>query len=285
MAHGRRLLSGILGAALTFGTTLIVTFGSPGTASAATATLAVDAGHTTAAVNPTQFGHIVEDINHSVEGGLNANTVRNSTMKEGTASPPSSWSLVTTGGSGAVSADTAVPLNTANPRSLRLDIGTNGAGQRVGAANAGFYGIGVRPSTNYPVAFWARATAGFTGPLTVTLESTAGAVHASATVTGLTTGWKKFTTTLTTSASAPVSTANRFVISADGTGAGRSVWLNSVQCLGPTFAPAGGIRKDLEQLLADTKPGFFRVPGGNYLEGGVLVPHQATFALCATQTR
>ncbi|MFE9751170.1 AbfB domain-containing protein [Saccharothrix saharensis] len=236
-----------------------------------TATLSVDAGHTTARVNPYQFGHIVEDINHSVEGGLHANVVRNSTMKEGNANPPAYWSAVTAGGgSGSIAADTAGPLNAANPRSLRLSIGANGPGQRVGAANSGFYGIGVRPSTTYEVAFWARATAGFTGPLTVSLESTGGAVQATVAVSGLTTGWKRFTTSLTTTAGAPVSTGNRFVVAANGVGAGQSVWLTVVQALGPTFRPSGGIRRDLQQLLADTKPGFFRVPGGNYLEGVVL---------------
>ena len=255
-----RLLSGVIGAALTLTPATTVTAADDPPA----ATLTVDAGHTTAAVNPTQFGHIVEDINHSVEGGLSANVVRNSTMKEGTANPPSSW---TPAGSGAVSADTTTPLNAANATSLRLDLVP---GERAGAANAGFYGIGVRPKTTYAVSFWARATAGFTGPLTVSLESTTGPSYAVATVRGLSTGWKQFTTRLTTGDSAPVSTTNRFVIAATGTAAGQSVWLNVVRCLGPTFASRGGIRQDLQQLLAATRPGFFRVPGGNYLEGNVL---------------
>jgi alpha-L-arabinofuranosidase len=272
MPSCRRLLSGFFGAALTLTSTLIVAATSGAAATAApAATLTIDTGHTTATVNPTQFGHIVEDINHSVEGGLNANVVRNSTMKEGAANPPASWSLITGGGAaGAVSADTATPLNSANGTSLRLDVTANGAGQRVGAANAGFYGTGVRPRTSYAVSFWARATAGFTGPLTVSLESTGGTSYATATVRGLSTGWKQFTTRLITGGSAPVSTTNRFVIAANGTGTGQSVWLNVVRCLGPTYAPSGGIRADLQKLLAETRPGFFRVPGGNYLEGNVL---------------
>jgi alpha-L-arabinofuranosidase len=257
--------------ALTSSIAVVVLAAATPAAAAPTATLTVDAGHTTTPVNDYQFGHIIEDINHSVEGGLHANVVRNSTMKEGTANPPASWSLVTSGGgTGSIAADTTGPLNTANPRSLRLTVGGNGSGQRVAAANSGFYGVGVRPSQAYAVSFFARATAGFTGPLTVTIESNTGTVHASATVSGLSTTWKRFTTTLTTGAGAPVSTANRFVVAADGVGAGQSVWLNVVTALGPTFRPTGGLRKDLQQLLADTNPGFFRVPGGNYLEGAVL---------------
>ncbi|WP_203693662.1 AbfB domain-containing protein [Catellatospora coxensis] len=236
-------------------------------AAAPTAWLTVDAGHTTAAVNSTQFGHIVEDINHSVEGGLNANVVRNATMKE---NGISSWSLLTAGGgSGSVALDTAGGLNAANPNSLRLSIGANAAGQRVGAANAGFYGVGVRPSATYQVSFFARADQAF-GPVTVSLESNTGTVYASASVGTVGTGWARYTATLTAPASAPVSTANRFVVSANGAGAGRTLWLSVVQCNAPTFAPTGNIRADLQQKLADTKPGFIRVPGGNYLEGNVI---------------
>ncbi|WP_431676114.1 hypothetical protein [Kitasatospora sp. KL5] len=73
-----------------------------------------------------------------------------------------------------------------------------------------------------------------------------------------------------------MSAANRLVVSANGTGSGQSVRLSVVRCLAPTFAESGGIRKDPEQLLADTEPGFFRVPGGNYLEGSVPANPTAT---------
>lgn len=260
-----RLLSAA--SALAVAAALSVALTAPAAQASPAATLDVDVAHTTSTVNDYQFGHIVEDINHSVEGGLSANVVRNGTMKEdGNANPPAHWSAV---GGGTISGDDATPLNQANPRSLRIDVTDDDPAQRVGAANSGFYGIGIRPSTTYRVSFWARASADLTGPLTVSLESTAGALHAEATVTGVTPEWRKFTATLTTGASAPVSTANRFVVTTTGHNAGKSVWLTVVQVLGPTFAPTGGIRKDLQQLLADTKPGFFRVPGGNYLEGVV----------------
>ncbi|WP_447007280.1 AbfB domain-containing protein [Saccharothrix isguenensis] len=241
---------------------------APAAHAAPSATLDVDVAHTTSAVNDYQFGHIVEDINHSVEGGLSANVVRNSTMKEnGNANPPSHWSAV---GGATISGDDATPLNAANARSLRIDVTESDPAQRAGTANSGFYGIGVRPDTAYQVSFWARASADLTGPLTLSLESNAGTVHAETTVTGVTAEWQEFTATLTTGASALVSKDNRFVVATTGDNAGKSLWLNVVRVLGPTFAPTGGIRKDLQQKLADTKPGFIRVPGGNYLEGVVL---------------
>ncbi|MCU7826471.1 hypothetical protein [Kitasatospora sp. DSM 101779] len=68
-----------------------------------------------------------------------------------------------------------------------------------------------------------------------------------------------------------MATANRLVVHGYGTGSGRSVRLSVVRCLAPAFAESDGIRTDLEQLLADTEPGFFRRPGGgNHLEGSVV---------------
>jgi hypothetical protein len=238
---------------------------------AADAQLVVNAGTAGPALSPTQFGHILEDINHSVEGGLNANLVRNSDMKENNATPPAFWSLVTAGGgTGSITRDTVQPVHPANPSSLRLSIATNGSGQRVGVANGGFFGIGLRPSTTYRASFFARTDGAFAGPLTVGLESTGGTVFASATVSGLSTSWQRFSVSLTTSGSTPVSSGNRFVISANGIGAGRSVWLNIVTCYPPTFAAQGNLRADLMQKMADTAPGFVRVPGGNYLEGNTV---------------
>lgn len=237
-------------------------------ASAASAQLTIDAGAAGPGINPTQFGHMIEDINHSVDGGLNANLVRNGTMKENAANPPAFWSVVTGGGgTGSLATDTAKPLNAANGSALKLSIAANGSGQRVGAANAGYFGIGVRPSTAYRVSFFAHADSGFTGPLTVSLESTGGTAYASATVASIGQSWRQYTATLTTSASAPVSTANRLVIAANATGAGHSVWLDVVTCYPPTAAGPGAFRADLVQKLAATAPGFLRLPGGNFLEG------------------
>jgi len=229
--------------------------------------LTADVSRTTTSVNKTQFGDIVEDINHSVEGGLGANMVRNSTMKE---SGIANWSAVTAGGgTGSVSLDTTQPLNSANGNSLKLSIAANARGQRVGVANDGFYGVGLAPSTKYTATFFAKSDGAFHGGLTVDLESTTGALYAKATVQSVGPKWTKYSVTLTTSATTPVSTANRFVIAADGVGAGSSLYFDVVTCQPPTYHNTG-LRSDLMAKLAATRPGFFRVPGGNYLEGNTL---------------
>jgi len=42
---------------------------------------------------------------------------------------------------------------------------------RTGISNSGYFGVAVAPSTTYTATFMAKATAGFTGPLNVALES------------------------------------------------------------------------------------------------------------------
>lgn len=233
-------------------------------------TLSVQVNKSAARTNPTQWGHIVEDINHSVEGGLNANLVRNSTMKEGAANPPSSWSLLTSGkGSGSIATDTSTPLNSANGSALKLTIGTNGGPGSIGVANAGFYGVGLHPSTRYTASFFARSSGAFHGALRLSLESTGGTSYASAATRPLTGRWTQYTLTLTTRASTPVGAGNRIALYANGTGTG-AVYLDVVRVLPPTYKSTGLLRQDLMAKMAAIKPGFWRVPGGNYLEGNTL---------------
>jgi alpha-L-arabinofuranosidase len=236
----------------------------------ATATLTVQVDKSAASTNATQWGHIVEDINHSVEGGLGANIIRNSTMKEGGANPPASWSLVTTGtGAGSLATSTGAPLNAANSSALKLTITSNGGDRSVGVANSGFYGVAIQPSSRYTASFFARAAGGFSGAVEVRLESSSGTSYARATTTALTTAWTKYTLALTTPATTPSETDNRVVLYADGGGTG-DVLLDVVQVLPPTYRSTGLLRTDLMTKLAATRPGFWRVPGGNYLEGNTL---------------
>lgn len=111
-----------------------------------------------------------------------------------------------------------------NPNALRLSVGLNATEQRVGVANKGFCGISIRPSTRYQVSFFAKADAALGGRLTVGRESTSGTGCATATVSGIGASWAKYTTTLTTGTNAPVLTANRFVVYADGRATGRRLW-------------------------------------------------------------
>ncbi|MGH2892773.1 MAG: alpha-L-arabinofuranosidase C-terminal domain-containing protein, partial [Solirubrobacteraceae bacterium] len=171
-----------------------------------------------------------------------------------------------------VSLDTSQPLNSANPVSLKLAVGNGTSNGRVGVANAGYWGIPVKPSTTYKVSFFARSDAASPGPLTVDLESNSGHVWASSTVTGVTGSWQQFTTTLHTNGGAPASLENRFVISTPaGQAAGSNLWFTIVSLFPPTYDnAANGFRIDLMQELAALHPGYMRIPGGNYLEGDTI---------------
>jgi alpha-L-arabinofuranosidase len=219
-------------------------------------------------ISPMLYGLMTEEINHSYDGGIYAELIRNRSFKDD-ANQPAHWALVQDGGgTGAMDLDFTNPVNGAQPVSLKLTIGTVSGAQRVGAANEGYWGIPVRPNTRYTASFYARVSDDFKGPLSVAIESADGATsYAQARVAKLTTSWERYSVTLTTGKVAP-STANRFTISASTPG---TVWLSLVSLFPPTYHNRpNGNRADLMQLLGDMKPAFLRLPGGNYLEGNAI---------------
>jgi alpha-N-arabinofuranosidase len=231
--------------------------------------LQIDAGRPGARVSPMLYGLMTEEINFCYDGGLYAELVRNRSFKED-AKAPAHWRLVEEGGgSGTMSLDPSQPLNEAIATSLKLTIAQAGGSQRVGVANEGFWGVPVRPGTRYRASFYAKASPGYKGPITVAIVSDeGGAAYASGQISALTGVWKKYELALTASAQAPASAKNHLLISAGGKGA---VWFGMVSLFPPTFNNrANGNRKDIAQLLADMKPAFLRFPGGNYLEGNTI---------------
>jgi len=236
----------------------------------AAGTLDVSAGSPSHPISPDLFGLMTEDINHSGEGGLYAELIQNRSMMA-SATAPVAWSLIApSAGFASMSLDPGNPLNSALTRSLALQINHATDGGRVGVANSGFFGIPVRPGQKYTASFFAKTTAGFTGPLTVDVESTGGAVYAEGTVSGLTTSWQQHTLHLTVRGDAPTTADTRFVISATS-GSGATVWFDNVSLFPPTFdSTPNGNRTDLMQKLAALNPAFIRLPGGNYLEGNTI---------------
>ena len=230
--------------------------------------LHIDAAKAVTKVSPTLYGLMTEEINYSYDGGLYAELVRNRTFQDDAATPVH-WSLVQdNGGIGAIALDREQPLNAALPVSLRLDVTAAPANARVGVANDGFWGVPVRPNARYRASFYAKAATGFSGALTVSIESNDGAVvYASGPVAGVTDAWKKYTVALATDKVAE-SAGTRLVISSSVAG---TVWLNLVSLFPPTWRDRpNGNRPDIMQLLADMKPSFLRFPGGNYLQGKTL---------------
>ncbi|RKS75495.1 concanavalin A-like lectin/glucanase superfamily protein [Motilibacter peucedani] len=246
--------------------------------------ITVDATDIRATTRKTTYGLILEDISHSVEGGLYAELVRNRSFKEsyqgGSGAgdfPVPYWELSTAGGAtGSYAVDRTTPLNSAIDRSLKFSVATLPVGGRIAASNVGFYGIEVDPSTSYKGSVSVKAASGWKGDVRVSLEKPDGTVVASKKLSGVGTAWNKRTFTLKTPSGIASSTDNRVVVSLVNSGkkpiSGSAVWVSQVSLFPPTYKNHG-LRVDLMEKLAALKPGLFRVPGGNYLEGNDLATH------------
>ena len=232
---------------------------------AASPSFTVDATRSAGKVSPKLYGLMTEEINHAYDGGLYAELIRNRAFLDDAKSPVN-WSVVKDEASTAtIALDPANPLNDKIPTSLRLTVTQATKDHPAGVANSGYWGIPVQSKTQYRASLWARAEAGFSGPLTVSILSDDGrTVYASAKISGLTAGWKKFEATLKTGNVTPTAQA-RFAITLDQPGAVR---LGLVSLFPPTWNDRpNGLRKDIMQMLVDLNPKFLRFPGGNYVEG------------------
>ena len=229
--------------------------------------LTIDAGAAGTPISPYFYGLMTEEINYSYDGGLYAELIRNRAFQDD-ANAPAHWSVVAPEGSPvSIALDREHPVaGTVLTTALRLDARAAQAGQRVGVANDGYWGIPVKPDTRYRAAFYARALTGGKLPLRASIESPDGAtVYASASAGSAGDGWVKYQVLLATGADLKPTSAARFVISTDQPGV---LLLNEVSLFPPTFKDRpNGLRPDLMQKMAGMRPKFVRLPGGNYLEG------------------
>lgn len=235
---------------------------------AANPTLTIDASHPTGKVSPKLYGLMTEEINHSYDGGLYAELIRNRAFLDD-ASAPVHWSVVTNGGAEAtIALDSANCFNDKLTTSLRVTATKAAKGQSAGVANSGYWGIPVQPNTRYHASLLVRAEPGFTGPLTLSIVSEDGqTVYAAEKLSSVNKAWKKLEVTLKTGKIAPTTKA-RFAITLDRPG---TVWFNFISLFPPAWNDRpNGLRKDLMQMLVDMNPKFLRFPGGNYVEGDTI---------------
>ncbi|WP_224750964.1 alpha-L-arabinofuranosidase C-terminal domain-containing protein [Mucilaginibacter pankratovii] len=244
------------------------------------------------------YGLMTEEINHSYDGGLYGELIRNRVFKDN-AKTPEAWSVLQEGNSSAaihlVAGDPDnVPMdqrghaiNSALTTCLKLVVETDGG--RAGIANEGYWGIPVKPNTTYKASFYIKGLGstpprrrpdGSTltpnspvienntpGPITVSIESSDGkTVYASGIITLIKSNfWKKYELQLTTASDIKPTADARFVISTNRKGI---YYFNLVSLFPPTYNNrANGNRIDIMKLMADMKPAFLRFPGGNFLEG------------------
>ena len=231
-------------------------------------TLTIDATRPLGKVSPRLYGLMTEEINHSYDGGLYAELIRNRAFLD-SKTAPAHWSLVKENGAEASMAlDADHCFNDQLSSSLRVSVVNAGKDQPAGVANEGYWGIPVRPQTKYRASLIARAAPGFNGALTLSIVSEDGeTVFASGKVSGLAAQWKEFHLALKTGRLTPTAKAC-FRITVDRPG---TVWLGYVSLFPPTWkSRPNGLRKDLMQMMVDMHPQFLRFPGGNYLEGDTI---------------
>jgi alpha-N-arabinofuranosidase len=236
---------------------------------AAGPTVTIDTASPSGKVSPLFYGLMTEEINHSYDGGLYAELVRNRAFLDDAATP-AHWSLLQADGSTATMAlDPKEPLNATIGTSLRLNVTQASTGHAAGIVNEGYWGIPVAPNTRYRASFYAKAASGFTGPIAVSIQSDDGrTIYATKTVIGLTSAWKQYDVTLQTG-KVTATTKTRYALTVDRPG---TVWFSLVSLFPPTFKEQpNGFRLDIMQMMVDMKPKFLRFPGGNYLEGDQIV--------------
>ena len=217
--------------------------------------LVVQADQPGAEIPSTLYGHFLEDINFGADGGMYAELVKNRSFEF----PQSfmGWDIF-----GNVTLRDDGPFKRC-PHYVRLkDPGHKE--RRTGLINYGFFGIGLKEGATYRFSVWAR---GDGQKINVELidkhTTTSTQTLTSASLTLDSSDWKKYEVTLTS----PVTIDKaqlRIFLKSEG-----PVDLEHIS-LFPTDTWAGrenGLRKDIAQALADTKPGVFRFPGGCIVEG------------------
>jgi alpha-N-arabinofuranosidase len=234
---------------------------------ASPARLTIDTAQIVSPVSPTLYGMMTEEINHSYDGGLYAEMIRNRTMRANW-SGLESWALVRRGNASAqMTADKTNGPSAALPTSMRLTISAASARNEAGVANAGYWGMAIRPHTTYHGSFYAK-TAGDVGSLHAQLiADDTGAILAEAHITLRSGDWSQYEFTLT-SGELVASAANHLELTLTQPG---TIWLQLVSLFPPTYENRpNGNRVDLMQRMAAMHPHFLRLPGGNYLEGDTI---------------
>jgi alpha-N-arabinofuranosidase len=225
---------------------------------------------------------MTEEINHSYDGGLYAELIRNRACLDDSKNRPVHWSVVRTEGvEGEIRVVATHPLTDKLPNSLEVEIKAATSEKPFRVINDGYWGIPIKPNTTYRASFHVQGDrlskfpkkgpvgSPFEKPLTVSLESADGSkVYAQAKTPAVNRQWQQFELTLTTGADVKPTTEGRFVITAQDPG---RFWLSLVSLFPPTYKNRpNGLRIDLMEKLAAMKPKFLRFPGGNYVEGDTL---------------
>ncbi|MFN8431935.1 MAG: alpha-L-arabinofuranosidase C-terminal domain-containing protein [Spirosomataceae bacterium] len=235
-------------------------------------------------ISPNLFGLFFEDINYAADGGLYAELVQNRSFEYSPNDnrswhPFTSWEYYTPVFSyGDLSVETTQPIHPNNPHYAVLTIehiGVASTEERflkipenkgipgVGLKNTGFDNIIIKAGESYNFSMFSRLITEKPISISIFLQNKKGEILAEKQIFVENKDWKKYTATLTASAS---NDSTSLVVLATSTG---KLALDMVSLFPEkTFKNRpNGLRPDLAQILADMKPAFIRFPGGCLAHG------------------
>ncbi|MBK9934095.1 MAG: alpha-N-arabinofuranosidase [Cytophagaceae bacterium] len=235
-------------------------------------------------ISPNLFGLFFEDINYSADGGLYAELVQNRSFEYSPTDnrswhPFTAWEYYTPAFSyGSLSVETSQPIHPNNPHYAVLTIEHIGVPSTlekfskipenqgipgVGLKNSGFDNIVIKAGESYNFSMFSRLITENPIAISIFLQNKKGEILAENHLKVESKDWKKYTATLTASAS---NDSASLVVLATSTG---KIALDMISLFPEkTFKNRpNGLRPDLAQALADMKPAFIRFPGGCLAHG------------------
>ena len=218
----------------------------------------IDGSRRGSMISDYQYGLFLEEINHAGEGGLYAELVKNRSFEQGL----DAW---TSFNGATIELQTSDLLNDIQKTALLMTTTGASVANMKGVANAGYWGMAVRKDSTYTLTLWAKGPKAFADHVKAQLRSEDGTrILGETTLTGTInhTGWNKLTATIRATGT---DNKGQLVLLTDVNG---RLQLDMVSLFPYTWKNRkNGLRPDLAQLLADTKPSFLRFPGGCYVEG------------------
>lgn len=265
-----------------------------GAGNTVTDTITVDLNKREADIQPSMYGVFFEEINHSGDGGLYAEMVRNRSFEDlrlyngwnvrnvrlyaravrhhitgltdrrrfgwpGEKVP--GWNL--TGSDGIrMTLTTENPMFASAPTSLRVDMGQGDTSAVL--TNGGFWGMAFRKGESYRLRVIMRTATPAEGRITARLLSSDGRSLAETVLRPL--ADRQWTDTECLLAARGDTDSGRLALELDGC---RTIWLDYVSLFPVnTFRRRpGGLRADLAETIAALRPAFVRWPGGSIVGG------------------
>lgn len=219
------------------------------------------------ATSGRQYGFLHEDINHSGDGGIYAELIRNRAFQYNEHYPLTLDGWFPVNGASLELRELDEPLSDVLPVSMKVSKGKNYRHGKIGFRNDGYWGMDVKKQ-KYKGSFWVKGD--YKGNFEASLQSNNtndvfGAVKVKSNARK--DEWVEHKFELTPWENAPTSN-NTFVLQFDPKGVKGDLDFNLISLFPPTFKDReNGLRKDIAESLYELHPSILRIPGGNMLEG------------------